>query len=246
MARAEDLESAALPGAGMLGVLGGMGPRATAAFLHHLVDVTSASCDQEHIPVLLYGDCRIPDRTCGAVGAGPSPVPALRRGLRFLDAAGVEAICIPCNSAHAWFREITEGITTPVLNIVEACLDALQASAAPVKTVGILSTLGTHHARLYAPPLEALGYSVASPSATEHRELVSPAIAHVKAGRIAAAQPLLREAVIRLQERDADAIILGCTEVPLGLDVGSLDSPPVLIDSNWALALAAVRTMGRR
>jgi aspartate racemase len=64
-----------------LGVLGGMGPLATADFLSKLVENTSAQTDQEHIPVLLYGDCTIPDRTQSIMGKGPSPLPQLLDGI---------------------------------------------------------------------------------------------------------------------------------------------------------------------
>lgn len=62
-----------------LGVLGGMGPLATADFLRKLVKKTQASIDQEHIPVVLYGDCTTPDRTASIVGTGASPLPSLSK-----------------------------------------------------------------------------------------------------------------------------------------------------------------------
>ena len=88
-----------------LGVLGGMGPLATADFLRKLVRKSRADTDQEHIPVLLYGDCTTPDRTASIVAGGPSPLPQLLDGIRFLNRNGARAICIPCNSAHAWVEE---------------------------------------------------------------------------------------------------------------------------------------------
>ena len=81
-----------------LGVLGGMGPLATADFLSKLVQNTDAQIDQDHIPVLLYGDCTTPDRTASIVGKGPSPLDKLLAGIRFLNDSGVGAICIPCNT----------------------------------------------------------------------------------------------------------------------------------------------------
>ena len=92
--------------ADFLGVLGGMGPLATADFLRKLVKKTPAGIDQEHIPVLLYGDCTIPDRTANIVGGGLSPLPKLLDGIRFLNESGAKVICIPCNSAHCWYEEM--------------------------------------------------------------------------------------------------------------------------------------------
>ncbi len=62
-----------------LGVLGGMGPLATADFLRKFVKKTQAGIDQEHIPVVLYGDCATPDRTASTVGTGASPLPSLSK-----------------------------------------------------------------------------------------------------------------------------------------------------------------------
>ena len=90
----------------VLGVLGGMGPLATADFLQKLTLATKAGRDQEHIPLIVYGDCTTPDRTAAVLGTGPSPLPQLLAGIEFLNAARVSAIAIPCNSAHCWHKDL--------------------------------------------------------------------------------------------------------------------------------------------
>ena len=114
------------PLAGWLGVLGGMGPLATAAFLAKLALATPARVDQEHIPVLVYGDCATPDRTAAALARGASPLPQLLRGAGFLARQGVAAIAMPCNSAHCWYDELAAAVDRPVLHIVDACVALLR------------------------------------------------------------------------------------------------------------------------
>src|ERR1700735_4777136 len=87
----------------MLGVLGGMGPLASAQFMLRLTLLTPASRDQDHIPTVLWSDPRVPDRTRRHLAGGDDPLPRLLRGIAGLRNAGCGAIAIPCNTAHAWY-----------------------------------------------------------------------------------------------------------------------------------------------
>src|SRR5580658_3430472 len=86
-----------------LGVLGGMGPLASAQFMLRLTLLTPAERDQDHIPAVLWSDPRVPDRTAAMQGAGEDPLPWLLRGIAALRQAGCGAIAIPCNTAHGWY-----------------------------------------------------------------------------------------------------------------------------------------------
>ena len=102
-----------------VGVMGGMGPEATAAFYGSFVQRTPALVDQAHHPVIIFSDPRVPDRTEFILGQGPSPEPALLSLARKLEAAGADLIAIPCNTAHLFWKEISESVEIPVLNILE-------------------------------------------------------------------------------------------------------------------------------
>lgn len=84
-----------------VGVLGGMGPLATADFYTKFVRLTPARTDQEHPRVFIDSNPKIPDRTAGLFGQGPDPAPALVATAQGLVRAGADVIVIPCNSAHA-------------------------------------------------------------------------------------------------------------------------------------------------
>ncbi|MCA0199732.1 MAG: amino acid racemase [Proteobacteria bacterium] len=223
-----------------LGVLGGMGPLATADFLRKLVKKTPADVDQKHIPVLLYGDCTTPDRTASVIGQGPSPLPHLLAGIRFLAAQGARAICIPCNSAHCWYDEMQAASPAPLLHIVKASAAQIHRKNPNAARVGVLSTLGTHRMGIYHDTLTAIGYEVVTPTDHEFETLISPAIAMNKACKWAEAEPLYDEATQRLWDRGAEIVVLGCTEIPFGMERQYRANPMKFVDSNDALVDAAL------
>lgn len=223
-----------------LGVLGGMGPLATADFLRKLVKKTPADIDQKHIPVLLYGDCTTPDRTASVVGTGPSPLPHLLAGIRFLNEQGARAICIPCNSAHCWYDDMQAASSVPILHIVKASAAQVGRKNPKASRVGVLSTLGTHRMGIYRHMLTDLGYEVVTPTDDEFDTLISPAIAMNKANQWTEAEHLYDAAAERLWERGAEIIVLGCTEIPFGMERQYRANPTKFVDSNDALVDAVL------
>ncbi|MGE3475630.1 MAG: aspartate/glutamate racemase family protein [Rhodospirillaceae bacterium] len=223
-----------------LGVLGGMGPLATADFLRKLVKKTPADVDQKHIPVLLYGDCTTPDRTASVVGKGPSPLPHLLAGIRFLSAQGARAICIPCNSAHCWYDEMQAASPVPVLHIVKASAEQVRRKSPVASRVGVLSTFGTHRMGIYRDTLSAMGYEVVTPSDHEFETLISPAIAMNKANKWTEAEHLYDAAAQSLWDRGAEIVVLGCTEIPFGMERQYRANPSRFVDSNDALVDAVL------
>jgi aspartate racemase len=223
-----------------LGVLGGMGPLASAQFMARLTLLTPAERDQDHIPALLWSDPRVPDRTAARLGGGEDPLPALLRGLRGLEAAGCGAIAIPCNTAHGWFDALQAATGLPILHIVDAAATELARLGVPGGEVGVLGTAGTLAMGLYQERLGARGYACLVPEPATMDRLVTPAIALVKANRVADAHAPLAEAARGLMARGARAVVLGCTEIPLGLQAGPALPFPVA-DTIDALARAAIR-----
>ncbi len=223
----------------ILGVLGGMGPLASAHFMVRLTELTPAARDQEHIRAVLWSDPTIPDRSSHRLANGADPLPALLRGLSGLKAAGCGAVAIPCNTAHGWYEEmLAAGL--PILHIVDASAVELR-KAQPAGTVGVMGTAATLAMRLYQDRLETRGWRVIVPGDEVMRTLVMPAISLVKAGRVAEAFAPLAEAARGLVRRGAGAVVLGCTEIPLGMKAGPAGEIGVpLIDTIDALALAAI------
>jgi aspartate racemase len=223
----------------MLGVLGGMGPLASAQFMLRLTLLTPAARDQDHIPALLWSDPRVPDRTAARIAGGEDPLPALLRGIRGLEAAGATAIAIPCNTAHGWFEGMQEATRLPILHIVDAAEEELRRQGVAPGPIGLVGTAGTLAMRLYQGRLDARGWTCLTPTAEEMDRLVTPGIALVKANDVAAAYAPLAEAARLLAARGARAVVLGCTEIPLGIAAGPALPFPVC-DTIDGLARAAI------
>lgn len=223
----------------VLGVLGGMGPLASAQFMLRLTLLTPALRDQDHIPTILWSDPRVPDRTAARLAGGPDPLPALLRGLRGLAAAGADAIAIPCNTAHGWFEAMRAATNLPILHIVDAAAEDLRRVGVREGRIGLLGTAATLEMGLYQARLGARGYGCILPEPAEMDALVTPAIAMVKANRVAEAHAPAAEAARRLAGRGAAAVVLGCTELPLAVAAGPALPFPA-IDTIDALARAAI------
>jgi aspartate racemase len=223
----------------MLGVLGGMGPLASAEFMRRLTLLTPADRDQDHIPAVLWSDPRVPDRTEARLRGGEDPLPALLRGIRGLEAAGCGAIVIPCNTAHGWFEPMQAATRLPILHIVDAAASDLARQGIVEGPIGVMGTAGTLAMRLYQDRLAARGYTCLTPTEAEMADLVTPAIAEVKANHVAEAHAPLALAAAQLMARGARAVVLGCTEIPLGIASG----PPLpfpVCDTLDALAQVAI------
>ncbi|MDI3340522.1 MAG: amino acid racemase [Sphaerobacter sp.] len=222
-----------------IGVLGGMGPLATADLYQKIIAATPAQRDQDHLHVIIDADPTVPDRTAALLHGGPDPTPWLVAGARRLAAAGADFIVIPCNTAHAFLGTIRDAVPIPILSMVDETAAALAALLPPGAPAGILATAGTVAVGLYQTALAAVGLDarVPSPEAQTH---VDAAIAAVKAGDLSrASTDRALRAAQELVDRGARALVAACTELPLILRPE--DVPVPLVDPTAVLAQAAVR-----
>lgn len=223
----------------VIGILGGMGPAATADFYTKLVSHTRARRDQDHPRTIIWSDPTIPDRTDALLGLGEDPTPWMLRGIRHLEDAGATLIAVPCNTAHAFVPELQASTGVPILHMIEETVVLLAASG--VTTAGLLATTGTCRTELYQGSARRLDLTVQVPEPTIQKKVMD-AILEIKGGRPSAAVPPLVEAARRLQAQGAQAVIAGCTEIPLALTAGMLQVP--LVDPTAVLADAALRRAG--
>jgi aspartate racemase len=224
----------------IIGILGGMGPAATADFYAKLVSTTPGSSDQDHLRTVIWSDPTIPDRTEALLGDGPDPTPWLLDGSRVLREAGATVIAIPCNTAHAFVPRIADHIGLPIVHMIGEVARHLTTLSPRIHTAGLLATSGTVRAGLYQEWLDRFGIRLVLPDAASQDHEVMTAIHAVKAGtRDDPTTARLARAAQRLTEQGAQAVIAGCTEIPLGLPADAVDVP--LIDPALILAQALVR-----
>lgn len=212
-----------------LGVLGGMGPAATTDFLMKLQAATPAARDADHVRVLMDLNPRVPDRM-----AEPEAATAeLGRMAGRLKAMGAEVLAMPCNTAHATADGI-RALGLPFVDMIaETTRVALEGGA---RTVGVLATPGGE--ALYRAALEVAGATVVLPEGDDRARLMG-LIQGVKAGDVGPqARAAMAGLAADLVARGAEAVIAGCTEVPLLLSAG--DVSVAFADSAEVLAKACV------
>ena len=126
----------------VIGILGGMGPAATADFYSKLVALTPGSTDQEHPKVVIWADPTVPDRTLALTENGPDPTPWLIRGARVLRESGATTLAIPCNTAHAFLPAISSQLGLPVVHMIDEVARHIRTLSPAVTSVGLLATHG--------------------------------------------------------------------------------------------------------
>ena len=221
-----------------LGILGGMGPAASAEFYRRLTDMTDATCDQEHIPCVIWSDPTVPDRSTSLINRDDLPWEKLKRGIQGLKNSDCDLVVIPCNTAHFWYERLAE-LGVPIIHIVDSVVTELQAQGITSGTIGIIGTESTMRFGLYQEYLRRQGYSCITPSALEIDVLIQPAINLIKANNLPAARDLLIEAMTKLHAWNVNAIILGCTELPLAITETEFQGKP-LINSIDSLVKSAI------
>jgi aspartate racemase len=224
----------------VIGVLGGMGPLATADFYEKLIAQTPATRDQEHIPVVIYAVPQVPDRTVALLDGGASPLPALLAGVRTLVGAGARTIAIPCHTAHAWYDDLAAASPVPIIHIADAAAAAAMRLAGRGARLGLIATAGTLAAGFYPRRLAAHGFECAAPTEAEMRDFVTPGIGKVKAGAVEDGGRMVERVVTALLERGAGAVVLACTETPVALDRIQSGVRARCVDATAALAGACV------
>jgi aspartate racemase len=220
-----------------VGILGGMGPAATVDLMTKVMQATPARRDEEHVPLIVWNIPQVPSRPAAMRGEGPSPLPAMLEGARFLQGAGATALAIACNTAHHWADALQMAVKIPLLHIADAAVAELVARKPPPATVGLLGTRETLQAGIYQDRMAAHGISSLEPDEAM-QAAIDRAIADVKAGEMERACAEFIPAATALIGRGADALVLACTELPLV--PCPADLRPRMVDPTMALARAIV------
>lgn len=223
---------------GLLGVIGGLGPIATAHFMELVIQMTRAECDQQHLDMIIYNIPSTPDRTAYLLGhSSESPLPKLLSAGQGLCRAGVSYIALPCVTAHSFLPELEAQLGVPVIDGVKET--ALYLHSRGIRKAGILATEGTIGLRLFHRELEELGIEPVAPDEEGQRAVTELIYGCVKAGRAAELSAFHRVSR-QLRQQGAQVIVLGCTELSLikrdcAVGAGCLDVLEVLAQRSITL-----------
>ena len=238
----------------VIGIVGGVGPFAGLDLQKKILEQTEAHCDQDHLTVVSVSQPnKIVDRTEYLLGqVAHNPAAAFVVQLRTLERAGVQVAGIPCNTAHApaIFGEIVAGLQREasclkLLHMIEETAVFLHRHYPHIHNIGILSTTGTYLTNIYPQALAQFSLTAVVPDRAMQEDVVHTAVYHptygIKACGVVTtkARESLITAVRALQAKGAEAIILGCTEMPLAITETTLFDLPI-IDPTRILARALI------
>lgn len=196
-----------------LGVLGGLGPQATDFFYNGVIEHTDASCDQEHIDMIILSHATTPDRTTAIkTGDDKKLIESLVHDVQMLERAGAANIAIPCNTSHYYFEQMQSAVNIPIIHMVRESVRYAKKKYANVTKIGIMGTDGTISTGIYDEACIAEGVIPVHPSEAKQKDVMHIIYNEVKAGE-RGSKHLFNGVVDELVKEGCEVIILACTEL---------------------------------
>lgn len=224
-----------------LGIIGGLGPMASAYFYEKITEMTDADNDQQHIEVLLHSYPAVPDRTKYILGeSNESPLPDLIRIGKGLAANGAEIIAMPCITAQFFDKEIVKELNVPFINAIEETVAYLKERG--ISKAGLMATDGTVKCGLFQRCLEEAGIDCILPDNANQNAVMDIIYNQVKTGTSVDYNEF-NTVVDSLKNSGAQVVILGCTE--LSVVKRNHNMPSGIVDVIDIMSRAAVIKCGR-
>jgi len=223
----------------IIGILGGMGPEATADLFMRIIRATPVKRDQDHFRVIIDSNSKIADRTPAILGTGPSPLPMLIETGKNLERAGADFLLLPCNTAHFFHAGIQIELGIPILHMIRLSAVHIKENYPDVKCVGLQASDGTIASKLYHEIYGEYGIEVIIPGEESQVDVMDAIYRDIKTGDLESGGKLLHRVAVELIDAGSDAVICGCTEVSLVLHDG--DVPVPVVDPLQVLAEEAVK-----
>lgn len=221
-----------------IGIIGGMGPLATVDLFNKIIKYSSASCDNEHIPIIIDNNTKIPDRTRAILYGEEDPVKEMVKSAKTLENAGAEFLIMSCNTAHYFYERVKKEIHIPFLNMVEETAKYILKKDPAAKKIGLLSTTGTVKGKIYEKIFEKFNLEIILPSEEEREEIMYLIYGVVKKGNFNYDSLRTEKIIKNLQLKGVKNIILGCTELPIAMDMFKITG--TFYDPTEILALSAI------
>lgn len=219
-----------------VGIIGGLGPEATAKFYLEIISACSNRGEQTHPPILIYSvplPLQIEKECIIKAQNEESCIPFLIQAAKTLERGGADFLVMPCNSLHVFIEEIRKAVKIPVLSIVEETVKFLKNHN--IKQVGILATSITINRRLYKSQLNDRGINEVIPNDQDQAKL-GQIIYNLVIGKYTNEDKQAFDEIIKsLLEKEIKSIILACTDLqlltPQHTDIKIFDTMQILVNA---------------
>lgn len=233
------LSETSTPKEKVVGLLGGMGPEATINIFEKIVKATHAESDTDHLRVIIDNNPKMPSRQEAILKGGKSP--GLEMGLtaKNLEKAGADFIIICANTAHYFYDDVKKAVDIDVLHIIEETVRETKQTNSNIKKVGVLATNGAMKAGIFQQSFSARGIEVIEVPETYQNQIQDAIFSYKFKGKNLVNTQKIIEVANLLIQKGAEAIIMGCTEIPMMLTNETFSIP--FIDPNEVIAEVAVK-----
>jgi aspartate racemase len=222
-----------------IGILGGMGPSASADLYFRIIKYSQqkygAVQDCDYPPMIIFNLAMTGFDETGIVDENLVKA-QLVSGVKKLESAGADFIIIACNTVHVFYNHLQSAVDIPILNIVEETKK--KVLEAGFKKVGLFSSETTNKLGLYQNHFEQSGIEVILANKSQ-QNILNNVIENVMGGKQGAKDvKILEEMALNYCGKGAEAVVMGCTEIPLAINQSHTDIK--LFNTTQILAESAV------
>lgn len=199
----------------IIGILGGMGPQASACLVNLLVEMSAkdfGAKKSDDFPEIILDSVPVPDFITTKFNQA-NAAKMLKTRVKMLGGMNVSIFALSCNTAHLLLNQLQSVSKRPFVSMVDEVVKEVVNQK--LKRVGLLATPVTIKSRLFQTALDKHGISVVLPLDNDLK-LVDDIIRRIISGKVINEDRLsLLKISNKLQDNGAEGIILGCTELPL-------------------------------
>ena len=214
-----------------LGIIGGMGSVTAAYTFKRIIELTPAKTDQDYIEIFLHNNSCVPDRTQGILFNGSNPIPELTRSIHLLNETHADYIIFACITSHFYIPKLLAHTNAIIIDAIQETARFIHEKHGGFKKIGIIASTGTLQSGIFHRALEAYDFEgVILKPGDQKTYFMEPVYSEwgIKAGHIHGEPTYrLKKAVRILADMGAQAVISGCTEVPLVIKPEDFELPIV-------------------
>ena len=208
-----------------VGIIGGIGPASTLDYYSGIIDGYRAIVNDGSYPEIIIDSVNMTEMLSYIEREDWNSLTEMLVGaINNLKAARAQLVAIASNTPHIVFDKIEKRSPLPLISIVDETIAYAQAKK--IKKAVIIGTRFTMRSGLYAKAFSKLNIATVTPSEDEQEQIHGIIFPKLEDGIVDFddKNKLLALANWLISEHNADALVLGCTELPLMIKKNDIDT----------------------